>query len=130
MSVSKLTQIAAMLALVLYGLASMHCTLEGVPGFEFLKSCCFVDAESSAPSDCEGDGCGPVEHGKYRPEEQTVSVPQPLLIAAFVAPVIQASVPEPLSAFLAPSESPPGLSKPWQFSYRTALSPRAPSAAS
>ena len=47
--VSRLTRIAAMLALVLYGLASMHRILEGVPGFDFLKTCCFVDSAPAAP---------------------------------------------------------------------------------
>ena len=126
---SKLTKIAAMLALVLYGLASMHCILEGVPGFDFLKTCCFVDSAPSAPKDCESDECV-VESGDYRAEEQTVSAPQPLLLLALLSSVIEAPLPEPQVALLVASESPPELPKVWQFSHRTALPVRAPSIAS
>jgi hypothetical protein len=118
-----------MLALVLYGLASMHCTLEGVPGFEFLKTCCFADSAPSAPQDCDSDECV-VESESYRVEEQTVSAPQPLLLLALLASVIEVPLPEAQVASLLASESPPEIPKIWQFSHRTALPPRAPSIAS
>jgi hypothetical protein len=127
--VSKLTRVFAMLALVMYGLASMHCALEGVPGFGFLKTCCFVDSPPAAPEDCESEECA-VESGKYRAEEQTVSAPQPHLILALLPSVIEVPLPELPAASFAASESPPELLKAWQFSHRTALSPRAPSFAS
>lgn len=129
MAVSRLTKLAAMLALVIYGLASVHCILEGVPGFDFLKTCCFVDSAPSVPQDCERDECV-VESGDYRAEEQTVSAPQPLLLLALVSSVIEVPRPEPQVASVVASESPPELPKVWQFSHRTALSPRAPSIAS
>lgn len=130
MSVSKLIKVTAMLTLVLWGLASMHCTLEGVPGLGFLKTCCFLDSASAAPQDCESDGCSSVEDGQYRPEEQTVSAPQPLLILTLLAPVIEAPPPATQAVLLTASEFPPELPKVWQFSQRAALPPRAPSLAS
>lgn len=130
MAVSKLTKVAAVLALVLYGLASMHCILEGVPGFDFLKCCCFVDSGPSSPKGCENDSCSAVENGSYRAEEQTASAPQPLLLLALFSLAIEAPMPEPQVASLVASESPPELPKVWQFSHRTALPPRAPSLAS
>ena len=123
---SKLKKIAAMLALVLYGLASMHCILEGVPGYDFLKSCCFVDSAPSTPQDCESDECV-VENGDYRTEEQSVSAPQPLLLITLLSSVIEVPLPEPQVASLVASESPPELPQVWQFSQRTALPVRAPS---
>jgi hypothetical protein len=129
-AVSKLTKVAAMLALVLYGLASMHCALEGVPGLDFLETCCSEDSAPAAPQGCESDGCGPVEGGKYRPEDQTVTAPQPLLVCALFSLVVEALPPEPQAPSLVASESPPELPKVWQFSHRTALPPRAPSLAS
>jgi len=129
MAVSKLTKVAAILTLVLYGLASVHCILEGVPGLEFLKTCCFVDSGAPTSKDCESDGCV-VESGNYRAEEQTASAPQPLLILALFSLAIEAPMPEPQVASLVASESPPELPKVWQFSHRTALPPRAPSIAS
>jgi hypothetical protein len=128
--VSKLTKVFAMLTLVLWGLATMHCTLEGVPGFDFLKTCCFVESETAAPPDCESDGCGAVEDGNYRAEEQTVFAPQPLLLLALPSPVFDASLPAPQAGAVVASESPPELHKLWQFTHRTALPPRAPSVAS
>jgi len=129
-AVSKLTKVFAMLTLALWGLAAMHCTLEAVPGFDFLKSCCFVDSAPPSPKDCESDGCGAVEDGSYRPEEQTASAPQPLLTLALLSPVIAAPMPELHVQFSLASKTPPELLKIWQFSYRTALPPRAPSIAS
>ncbi|HRZ99979.1 MAG TPA: hypothetical protein P5055_04500 [Candidatus Paceibacterota bacterium] len=128
--VSRLVKIVAMLALVLYGLASMHCTLEAVPGFEFLKTCCFLEPAPTGSQDCESDGCGSVEGGKYRPEERADFAPQPPLVLALFSSVIEAPLPEHQTALSLASESPPEIPKVWQFSHRTALPPRAPSIAS
>jgi len=127
--VSKLTKVSAILTLVLWGLAAMHCQLEAVPGLGFLKSCCSVDGEGSVPRDCGDDGCSTVEDGKYRPEERTASAPKPQLIPAAFAPVNEAPIPE-LQAVSFIAESPPELPRSWQFAHRTALLPRAPSLAS
>jgi len=126
-AVSKFTKAVALTVLALWGLAAMHCKLEAVPGFGFLKSCCFVDSAPSSAGDCESDGCGAVEDGGYRAEEQTASAPQPVLILALFSPVIEARLPELQAPPSAASESPPELTKIWQFSHRTALPPRAPS---
>ena len=126
MCVSRLTKVIVMLALVFYALASMHCILEGVPGFGFLKICCFVDSGPAAPRDCDTDQCSPVEDGKYRPEECTVSAPQPILVLALISP---APPPDLQNASPVPPQTPIENPGPWQFSQRAALSPRAPSIA-
>lgn len=108
----------------------MHCKLEVLPGFDFLKSCCFVDSAPSAPKDCESDGCGAVEDGGYRAEEQTISAPQPLLVLAVLFSAIEVPIPELPACSFVTSESPPELPRTWQFSLRTALPVRAPSLAS
>ena len=128
--VSKLTKFVALTVLALWGLAVMHCKLEALPGLDFLQSCCFVDSAPSSEKDCEDDGCGAVEDGGYRTEEQTVSAPQPLLILALLASATQAPLPELRARFFPVSESPPDLPRIWQFAQRTALPPRAPSLAS
>lgn len=125
--VSALAKLAAMLTLVFYGLAAMHCTLEGVPGFHFLKTCCFVDSAPPTPQDCESDGCGAVEDGKYRLEEPTEFAPQPLLLLARFAPAVEAPLPKRHTALFAASKSPPDLLNIWQLTCRTALPVRAPS---
>jgi hypothetical protein len=128
--VSKLTKMVALTVLAFWGLATMHCNLEAVPGFDFLKSCCFVASAPSSKSDCESDECDAVEKGNYRPEEQTASVPQPLLIVALLSSKPEAQTPELRARSFAASESPPELPRAWQFAHRTALPPRAPSIAS
>ena len=129
-AVSSLIKVVAMLTLALYGLAALHCTLEGVPGFDFLKTCCFAESSPATPADCEGDGCGEVEKGAYRAEEQTASAPLPVLVLAFLSPVLDAPATELHTAFPVTSESPLALPQFWRFACRTAHPPRAPSQAS
>jgi hypothetical protein len=124
--VSKLTKFLALTILAVWGLASMHCKLEAVPGFDFLKICCFADSAPSSPKDCDRDGCGAVEDGSYRSEEQTASAPPPLLVLAVLASVIEPAAPDLHAHSLVASRLPPEMPKAWQFSQRTALPPRAP----
>ena len=126
----KLSKAIALPILVLWGLAAMHCNLEALTGFGFLQNCCFVDAAQTSPKDCENDGCSAVENGCYRAEEWTTSVPLPLLFLAPVFSIIEAPLPERIDSSLIAAQSPPELPKIWQFFYRTALPPRAPSIAS
>jgi len=126
-AVSKLTKVFAMLTLALWGPASMHCTLEALPGLDFLKTCCFADAAPSAHNGCESDGCGAVEDGGYRAEDQPVSAPLPLLVLAALTSAPAATRLEFQARFVVGSLAPPELPQAWQFSYRTALPPRAPS---
>jgi len=130
-TVSKLTKAVAVVVLALWGLAAMHCKLEVLPGLDFLKkSCCFADSAPSSPKNCESDGCGAVEYGSYRAEEQNAAAPQPLLILALISPVMEAPLPALPGVCFSESQAPPELHRIWQFSYRTALPPRAPSFAS
>jgi hypothetical protein len=126
-NVSKLTKAMALVVLVLWGLAVMHCKLEALPGFGFLKSCCFADSAPSSPKNCESDGCGAVEDGGYRAEEQNAAAPQPLLFLVLNSRVMEEPSPETLVVRFSESHAPPELSQFWQFSYRAALPPRAPS---
>ena len=128
-AVSKRNKLVALSVLVLWGLAAMHCRLEAVPGFGFLKSCCFLDSASASQEDCKSDACGEVEDGVYRVEERKAVAPQPLLLLALAPLVVATPVPEPQAHLLV--DSPPWTERPnaWQFSQRAALSPRAPSIA-
>ncbi|MCX8156644.1 MAG: hypothetical protein N3J91_09395 [Verrucomicrobiae bacterium] len=124
---SAFTRKLAALMLALYVLASMHCVLEAVPGFEFLKTCCFVESSSPAAADCEQDGCK-VEKAQYRQEEQGGSLPQAqwILDACLVPtepPLLQTVKINPSPA----ARPPPELLRRWQFICRTARLPRAPS---
>lgn len=124
---TKLTKLFAVLTLALWGLASMHCTLEALPGLDFLKTCCFADTAPSSHQGCESDGCAAVEDGSYRAEEQPVFAPQPLLAHALLTSVTEPMRSELQAPFPVGSLAPPELPRSWQFSRRTALPPRAPS---
>jgi hypothetical protein len=126
-AVSKLSKAVALTVLALWGLAAMHCKLEILPGLDFLKSCCFADSSPSSPKNCESDGCDAVEDGSYLAQEQIVAAPQPLLFPVWISPVMQAPLPELASACFSGFQTPPELARFWQFSYRAALPPRAPS---
>jgi hypothetical protein len=126
-AVSRLTKFVALVVLVLWGLAAMHCQLETLPGLDFLKSCCLGESAASSPNDCGSEGCCAVEDGNYRSEEQTASAPQPFFVLALLSPAIEVPLPELRADSVITYPSPPELSKVWQFSHRTALPPRAPS---
>ncbi len=115
--------------LAVWGLATMHCDLEQVPGFEFLACCQHPDTAPHPDDDCDTDACAVVESGFYKTEERAEDVPMPLLALSFALPFREA-VPlttAPLPVLL--RVSPPELPRTWQFSCRTALPPRAPSLA-
>jgi hypothetical protein len=118
----------AILFLALWVPVTMHCTLESLPGFNFLQCCCDDSDAPAAPGDCDDDFCAEVESGSYRMEENpTVSTDSVRILAvahwigAAVAPVDVAPGIRPHSP--APTELRTG----WQFTCRTALPPRPPS---
>lgn len=126
--VSRLTKVAVLAVLVLWGLAVMHCKLEVMPGLAFLQTCCDAESSETAPArDCDLDGCGAVEEGGYRMEENTASAPEPLVVAAlWVSPP---SIPGPANELFPRrySGSVPDNVNTWQFLSRAAMPPRAPS---
>jgi hypothetical protein len=126
-----LTKTCAVIALVLFGLASEHCRLEAFPAFQFLQFCCEGETEPSAPSNCEDAVCGSLESGGYRLEESQVACPAPILVLVIsLVDGLVATKPPPLESSPIPEAAPPELLSSWQFSSRAAPSPRAPSFAS
>ena len=91
-------------------------------------SCC-----GEASDDCGGRPVSPghcvcslAQSGGYISERSVVSLPQPVVLLVFTHPADL----EVLSPDARPAElifSPPELLAGWQFAYRTALLPRAPS---
>lgn len=123
---SKLGKVVVLAVLALWGLATMHCKLEALPGLDFLKCCCPGEPPPSGHTDCESDGCGAVEEGGYRAEEQTASAPLPPLLLADRSAVMAALLAELRNPDPVPSP-PPEIPRAWQFALRAARSPRAPS---
>jgi hypothetical protein len=116
---------------VFWTVAAGYCQIEVLPGMEFLRC---VPAQESTPasgSHCGDSVCANIESGQYRSESARIFTPAPLLTLAVCA---LAFVEAPLSdqeaklaLIIAEATAPP---KPWQFTHRTALAPRAPSIAS
>ena len=133
LSVSILTcvkSLRTLLTLVLVGvwpLVTTHCDLEQLPGLAFLA--CADEAETThAEKDCETDTCASVESGFYKTEDTQPVVPTPPLVPSELLTSILLSPVEPASFQIQGFDlAPPELPKSWQFSFRTALPPRAPS---
>lgn len=101
-----------------------HCTLETVPGLQFLR--CAPDSQPAAH--CDGVSCCAVESGDYQaPSHQQIVPGLPVVLLTFdLAAKPEHSRPAPVG--LAPPISvPPELSTTWQFISRTAPLCRAPS---
>jgi hypothetical protein len=124
MKVKSLKKVITLLLLALWPLVVMHCKLETIPGLEFLR--CASDTDTS--SDCEGDGCQTVESATYKPPDHQNVTPQPVFQVLALSALPEGenrSRDHDLCWFV--SSVPPELRKVWQFSFRTALPPRAPS---
>jgi len=117
-----------LLLVALWPLATSHCSLEQLPGFEFLA--CADEAAATAHQEdaCETDGCASVESGFYKIEDGSQVVPTPSMIpSAFLTAILLEAARPVTASKLFFDLTPPALPKVWQFSYRTALPPRAPS---
>jgi hypothetical protein len=117
-----------LLLLALWLPVTMHCTLETLPTFSFLQSCCGTEDSAPVSQDCAADVCGEVESGDYRLEEHLAAAPDlPLLLAcapgAFRPEPAAGPAPDRFPTALAPPELP----RLWRFAQRAALPPRAPS---
>jgi hypothetical protein len=106
--------------------ASNHCRMELIPGLSFLACCEQGDGAPLQDKDCETDGCAAVESGFYKMEDgqPAVSAP-PLATLTWLLPLLSAQIPPLSSVTLA--AIPPELPVAWQFTFRAAAPPRAPS---
>jgi hypothetical protein len=116
----------ALILAVLWLPVTMHCSLEGLSGFEFLICCAHDDA--AAPhedNDCEADACAVVESGFYKLQDHEdlvvasgdVEVIDPFDSCVECRRIASAGTPRPRL----------DLAVGWQFSSRAAPLPRAPS---
>ena len=118
MVVKRLLQLIAILLAVLWMPVTAHCSLETLPGLEFLHC-----ESGAAENDCDEDVCAQIERPSYKVSDTETLVPQPQLVLCFQiisTETVPVDSPQPSTA--SPPELPPG----WQFTTRTALAPRAP----
>jgi hypothetical protein len=119
--------IVAMVLLVLWVPATSLCLVERA-GWLANDDCCPSTTKEAPTSPAnESSPCCWLASGSYKSNDDT-----PVLIQAQFTPLVIAftlnSFADPSRDFILPSElPPPELAVGWQFSFRTALSPRAPS---
>ena len=128
--VNRLKTILVMAVLAFWLPATNHCRLELIPGLEFLDCCNHSEdgqASNQHENECENDLCAQVEDGLYKAESTHIQVQAPpISLPGIVLPLIE-QIPAPLlPSRLLPETSPPELPKTWQFSFRAAAPPRAP----
>ena len=106
--------------------ATNHCRLEQITILSFL-SCC-EGGGNSQDADCQTDGCAQVEDGLYKSENHHTHVVPPVvaIIKFLAAPTQGAGSHEEFVRLPVPNPAPPELPKSWQFSFRAAAPPRAP----
>lgn len=116
-----------MLALV--WLPAVSCCLIDAAGWLGKQDCCSKEHSQRAPGPGNCDQpCGALASASYLPQQSQLLVIAPLGVPLFDAafPLVEIHRPAGVGREL-PATAPPELAGHWQFSFRTALAPRAPS---
>lgn len=114
---------------VLWTPITSHCLLEQVPGLGFLA--CASDCASTGDSDNDADACQSVESASYKIEDSQPLVSDFTFAVALLKPILAFDRPPQKDPSLASrTDTPSDIPSAWQFAFRTALPPRAPSLAS
>ena len=124
---SGLHKILAIFFLTVWASCTIHCEVENLACSNEFS--CFNKADNSGqePSGKTHCVCSAIESGGYLLQKNAFLgfLAQNLLLAFIVSPQNEDAVPQPELHKLI--FSPPELAKTWQFSFRAALPPRAPS---
>lgn len=127
----KLVKNAFVLGLVaVWALMTSHCGLENIPGLNFLPCASEAEAASHQPSDCgDDDACASVESGSYRTEQKQIAAEKLSFssVSFLLALLSDRPALERNDSEVSMEAIPPEFEHTWQFSFRTALPPRAPS---
>lgn len=116
------------IALAIFWVAvGFHCTLEAVPGFEFLHCEEGQSSSASGKGHCTGDGCEIVEAGKYLLPSSLGATAIPVLGVYYAAGHVADSLSSSQISRVLPEAAPPELIASWHFASRAALPIRAPS---
>jgi hypothetical protein len=117
----------ALLLAVVWLPMTMHCQLALLDICPALSGCCDQDHScSGGDCGCESDVCKLIESGHFDLQASLQAVPGPTGLAAeltVVPPLAEA----PVRIVSAEGGAPPGAGKVWQFAFRAAPAPRAPS---
>jgi hypothetical protein len=123
---------AVALVLALVWMPAVSCCLIDASGLVGKQECCSKEHSKSPPSpgDCD-QPCGALASASYLPHQSQLFVIAPIGVSLFdaVFPLIEIHGPAGVGRQL-PETEPPEPAGHWQFFFRTALAPRAPSFAS
>ena len=123
---------AVALILALVWLPAVSCCLMDTSGLVSKQDCCSKEHSQSVPgpSNCDKP-CGALASATYLPQQDHVVIIAPLGVplSDVTSSLVEVQPPAGMGCEL-PATAPPELAGHWQFSFRTALSPRAPSFAS
>lgn len=129
--VKSLRILLTLLLVALWPLVTSHCSLEQMPGLEFLACADEADSAPHQQNDCETDSCASVESGFYKTEDgHHVVPPPPLTPSPLLTAISLESAQSPAISRIVFDSAPLELLKVWQFSHRAAAPPRAPALAS
>ena len=123
----KMRAIAAGLLAVLWVVVGSHCLLEEVLAISFLSCASASSGESTPGSHCDDAACQVLESGQY---VSSVQAKAPAMALGVLVVDLAVSAEKPQRLELSGEvlgSAPPDLPKTWQFQFRAALSPRAPS---
>jgi hypothetical protein len=126
--VRRTAKVFAFIVLALWALATTHCALGRVSGLDFLAWC--EAQESSGPGQengCAGDSCCSIEKDFYRAMDPIRVLPPSAWVISPLAPLREPTPPPMRLQLACRVGTTPALLQPWQFAFRTALPPRAPS---
>lgn len=117
--------VLTLLIAALWPLLTMHCTLESLPGLDFLA--CALDVRGA--QDCNSDGCETVEQAAYKVPHQDRLLSAPALLSPSFShcqtiPDLSSTMPA-----VPVSQAPPELLFTWHLDPGTAPPPRAPAQA-
>lgn len=121
---NRFCRLVALLLLALWLPATLHCDLEAA-GLTPVSVTC---QDEHAANQHAADNCAQIENDTYKHASTLLKAPAPALLAACVCSVTDL-VPRPIFVPLVSPErtdSPPELTRTWQFRARAALPARAP----
>jgi hypothetical protein len=125
--VRSLKGILTVLLAVAWMPLAAHCQIESVSGLEVLSCAPLDKGGNCAGFPCDPGSCCSLESGQFRlPQSQPVTT-APLVVALPLALALAAEEAPTETACFVLTDPLPEVSKPWQFSRRAALLPRAPS---
>ena len=120
--------VALMLALV--WLPAVSCCLIDASGLLGKQDCCSKEHSPSGPDNCDKP-CGALASAGYFPQQDQLLLIVPVGAPLFDCGISRMEVQRPVGIGRdLPATAPPELAGHWQFTFRTALPPRAPSFAS